>query len=101
MTTTRETARRPLRRPAVLGFVTGFAMAFVVTALALMTPVAEAVHPVLVPAAALLRPVADRAADWNGLVNMLLAGTLNGLVYAVGFVVVAGLVGRGGTGAGA
>ena len=87
------------RRPAVLGFVVGFLAALVVTMLALVTVVAEAVHPVLVPAAPLLRPIADRAADWPGLLNMLLVGTLNGAIYAAVSVLVALLLRRGGRGA--
>jgi len=86
-----------LRRPAVLGFVVGFLAAFVVTMLALVTVVAEVVHPVLVPAAPLLRPVADRMADWHGLVNLVLVGTVNGAIYAAVLVLVA-LVLRGGRG---
>ncbi|RYU13013.1 hypothetical protein [Nocardioides iriomotensis] len=86
---------RSLRRPAVLGFVIGFLAAFVVTMLALVTVVAEAVHPVLVPAAPLLRPIADRMADWPGLVNMVIAGTVNGAVYAAAFVLVALVLRRG------
>jgi hypothetical protein len=84
-----------LRRPAVLGFVIGFLAAFVVTILALVTVVAEAVHPFLVPAAPLLRPIADRMADWPGLVNMVLAGLVNGAIYAAVFVLVAMVLRRG------
>ena len=43
----------------------------------------------------MLSPLTDRMADWNGLLNMVLAGTANGLVYAVVFVLVAALLGRG------
>jgi len=84
-----------LRRPAVLGFALGFVMAFVAAVLALTTPVFETLLPWLVPGAALLSPLTDRMADWNGLLNMALAGTANGLVYAVVFVLVAALLGRG------
>jgi hypothetical protein len=75
----------PLRRPVVIGFVTGFAMAFAATLLALVSALFEAVHPVLVPAALLLQPLADRMAGWNGLLNLVVAGTVNGAVYAVVF----------------
>jgi hypothetical protein len=96
--TTPSTGSAPLwRRVAVLGFVVGFLAAFVVTVLALVTVLAEVVRPVLVPAAPLLRPVADRMADWPGLVNMVLAGTVNGAIYAAVFVLVA-MVLRGGRG---
>lgn len=83
-----------LRRAGVLGFATGFAAAIVVTMLALMTPVAEAVHPVLVPAVALLGPLADRLAHWNGLLSMSLAGVVNGAVYAAVFVLAGVVTGR-------
>lgn len=81
-------------RPAVLGFVIGFVAAFVVTMLALVTVVAEVVHPILVPASPLLRPIAGFMADWPGLVNMLIAGTVNGAIYAVVFVLVAKVLRR-------
>jgi hypothetical protein len=97
---TSATRAVPLRRPAVVGFVTGFASAFAATVLALVSTVFEALLPVLVPAALLLRPIADRMADWNGLLTMLLVGTLNGAVYAVAFAAVAALlrIGRSGRG---
>ncbi len=82
-----HTRSRPLRRPASTGFLVGFAMAFVATALALVWQPAEAAHPLLVPASPLLRPVAEGMADWNGLVNMGIAGTVNGAVYAAVFAV--------------
>ena len=79
---------RPPRRQAgaVIGFATGFAMTFVAVVLALTTPAFEVLLPLLVPATVLLRPVADVAADWNGLVTMLLTGVVNGASYAVVFV---------------
>lgn len=81
--TVHRTADAPGRRAAVVGFATGFVMAFVATIAALLTPVAEAIYPVLVPASPLLRPVAGAMADWNGLVNMLVAGAVNGSIYAL------------------
>ena len=74
------------RRPALIGFVVGFVAAFLVTMLALVSVAFEVVHSFLVPAAPLLRPVADGMADWPGLVIMVIAGTVNGLIYAVVFV---------------
>ena len=83
-----------LRRPAVIGFATGFAMTFVAVVLALTTPAFEVLLPLLVPATVLLRPVAEVAADWNGLVTMLLTGVVNGAIYAVVFVGVVAVTGR-------
>ena len=83
-----RTLHRDLRRPALTGFGVGFAMAFVATVLALMMPLFETLHPVLVPGAALLSPLSDRMADWNGLLNMTLGGIANGAIYSVVFVVV-------------
>ena len=80
---------RELRRPALTGFVVGFVMAFVATVLALLLPLFETLHPWLVPGAALLSPFSDRMADWNGLLNMVLGGAANGLVYAVVFAAAA------------
>lgn len=80
---TTQTRDRALRRPALIGFVVGFVMAFVATVLALLLPLFETLHPVLVPGALLLTPLSDAMADWNGLLNMVLAGIANGAVYAV------------------
>jgi hypothetical protein len=77
-----QTQDRELRRPVLIGFAVGFAMAFVATVLALLLPLFETLHPVLVPGAALLAPLTDRMADWNGLLNMTLGGIANGAVYA-------------------
>ena len=77
-----QTQGRDLRRPAVTGFAVGFVMAFVATVLALALPLFETLHPVLVPGAALLSPLSDQMADWNGLLNMTLGGIANGLAYA-------------------
>lgn len=82
----RSLARTKFRRPALLGFGIGFVMAFVATMLALVSTIFEALHGLLVPAAALLRPFADSMADRNGLLNMSLAGLVNGVVYALVFV---------------
>ncbi|MGF7473793.1 hypothetical protein WFJ45_23970, partial [Salmonella enterica subsp. enterica serovar Minnesota] len=47
-------------------------------------PLFETLHPWLVPGAALLAPLSDAMADWNGLLNMTLGGIANGVVYAGG-----------------
>ena len=86
---TTSTVDRDLRRPALIGFGIGFAAAFVVTLLALALPLFETLEPVLVPGALLLAPLADAMAGWNGLLNMVLAGAANGVVYAAAVVVVA------------
>lgn len=82
-----QTLGRDLRRPALTGFAVGFVTAFVATVLALMLPLFETLHQVLVPGAALLSPLSDRMADWNGLLNMTLGGIANGAVYAAVVVV--------------
>jgi hypothetical protein len=85
-----QTAHRVgLRRPAAVGFLVGFATAFVATVLALMSPFFETLEPVLVPGALLLEPLTERMAGWNGLLNMVLGGVANGLVYAVVFAAAA------------
>ena len=71
------------RRAALIGFIVGFVMAFVVTVLALMSTLFERLEDVLVPGALLLSPLSHRMAGWNGLLNMVLAGVANGLVYAL------------------
>lgn len=80
-----QTVGRGIRRPAVIGFAVGFAMAFVATILALMFSAFETVTDVLVPGALLLQPLADSMAGWNGLLNLVLAGLVNGVVYAAVF----------------
>jgi hypothetical protein len=89
--------RQPVawRRPAIIGFVVGFVAAFLITMLALISVAFEVVHPYLVPAAPLLRPVADGMADWPGLVIMVVAGVVNGLIYAAVFVLGALVLHRG------
>jgi hypothetical protein len=84
-----QTVGRSHRRPALIGFVVGFAMAFVATVLALMSTFFERLLDLLVPGAALLGPLWDAMADWNGLLNMVLVGLVNGLVYAVVVTLVA------------
>lgn len=81
-----------IRRPALVGFVVGFVMAFVVTVLALMSTLFERLEDVLVPGALLLSPLSDEMAGWNGLLNMVLAGVANGLVYALVVVGVAAVL---------
>lgn len=77
-----QTQDRELRRPVLIGFAVGFVMAFLATVLALILPLFETLHPVLVPGAALLAPLSERMADWNGLLTMALGGIANGAVYA-------------------
>jgi len=77
-----QTQERELRRPVLVGFAAGFVMAFVATVLALILPLFETLHPWLVPGAALLAPLSDAMAGWNGLLNMTLGGLANGAVYA-------------------
>lgn len=97
---TTQTVGRSSRRPALLGFGVGVAMAFVATMLALMFNLFERLLDILVPGALLLDPLRDSMADWNGLLNMLLVGLVNGAIYAAAFVfvaaVVAGVRGRSG-----
>ena len=69
-------------------------MAFVATVLALLSTVVERAYPMLVPASSLLGPISDAMADWNGLLNMVIAGVVNGAVYAAVFVAVAALTRR-------
>jgi hypothetical protein len=77
-----QTTGRSIRRPALAGFAVGFVMAFVATVLALMSTLVERLEDVLVPGALLLSPLSDEMAGWNGLLNMVLAGVANGVVYA-------------------
>jgi hypothetical protein len=71
------------RRAVIWGFLAGVAITVPATMLALLSSVGETFHPFLVPAAALLAPLSDAAADWPGLVNVALAALVNGVVYAV------------------
>lgn len=84
MSTRQETASRTRqpRRYALWGFVIGVAITVPATLLALVSNVGEAIHPYLVPSTVLLRPLADAAASWPGLLNVALAAVVNGLVYA-------------------
>jgi hypothetical protein len=90
-----KAGRRPVHRAALLGFAAGFVAAFVVPALALVTTFVETLEPILVPGALLLAPLTDRMAEWNGLLNLVLAGVANGAVYGLAVIAVAlAVVGR-------
>jgi hypothetical protein len=91
--TLQTTAGSTVRRPALAGFALGFVMTFVVTLLALMLTAVERVEDALVPARVLLTPWSDPMASWNDLLTMIVAGAVNGLVYAVVFAVVAAAAG--------
>lgn len=43
----------------------------------------------IVPAILVLRPFAETSRDWNGLLTMVLAGIVNGAIYAAVFGLVA------------
>lgn len=91
--TLQTTAGSTVRRPALIGFGIGFVMAFVVALLALVLNAVERAEDVLVPARVLLAPWSDPMASWNGLLTMVVAGAVNGLVYAAVFAVVAAAAG--------
>ena len=69
------------RRFASWGFLVGFLVTVPAVVLALVSATGEALKPYLVPGAWLLRPLTDAMADWPGLITILLAAVVNGLVY--------------------
>jgi hypothetical protein len=71
--------RRPLRRAFVIGFVITVPAVFV----GLLVPAAEKIIPFVTPGTLLLRPLTPWINLWPGAVNMLLASTVNGLVFGV------------------
>ncbi len=78
-----------LRRPLVVGFVIGFLITVPMTILALMLNPAERASDFVVPGTLMLSPLSPHMADWNGALNMGLAGVANGLVYSLVAVAVA------------
>ncbi len=70
------------KRWAFWSFVVGVAITMPATFLALLSPTGEALLPFLVPASAVLRPLADVVANWPGLVNVAIASLVNGVIYA-------------------
>jgi hypothetical protein len=60
----------------------GVAITVPATFFALLSPTGEVVFPFLVPANAVLRPLADVVARWPGLANVALASLVNGVIYA-------------------
>lgn len=84
MSTARDADTRgwPPQRWAWWGFVVGVAVTLPATFFALLSHTGEALHPYLVPSAALLGPLSDVMATWPGLLNMTIAAVVNGLVYA-------------------
>lgn len=65
-------------------FALGFVLAFLLPMLALVLVPFEVLHEVLVPGRLLIPgPLLDAMAGWPGLVNLIIGGTANGLVYAI------------------
>lgn len=71
------------RRAFLIGFVIGLAVTVPAIFLALVTPVGEALLPLLTPGSLLLRPFADVMATWPGIVNVALVAIANGLIYGL------------------
>jgi hypothetical protein len=63
-------------------FLVGVAITLPATFLALLVPAGEVLFPFVVPANAVLRPLADVVASWPGLVNVAIASLANGVIYA-------------------
>lgn len=74
------------QRWLLCGLMVGVAITLPATFFALLSPAGEALHPYLVPSTELLRPLADVAATWPGILNVALAATVNGVIYAIGAV---------------
>ena len=63
------------------------------TLLALLSLTGE-LFPFLVPASAVLRPLADVVATWPGLVNVGIVSLVNGVIYAAIAAALQPLVGK-------
>ncbi|HET9085401.1 MAG TPA: hypothetical protein VFN41_13455 [Candidatus Limnocylindrales bacterium] len=50
---------------------------------ALLSPVGEALLPVLTPGSLVLTPISDAMANWPGLLNVGLVAAANGLLYGL------------------
>jgi hypothetical protein len=72
----------------VIGFVVTIPAVF----LALLSPVGEALLPILTPGSLLFRPIADVMATWPGLLNVGLVAIANGLIYGSVAVAIVGVV---------
>ena len=96
MTTNQHTQAnlRAAKRWAIRGFLTGVAITVPATFFALLSPIGEVAFPFLVPANAVLRPLADVVARWPGLANVALACLVNGVIYAAVAVAVHAAVGK-------
>lgn len=84
-------------RAFAVGFVVGLVVTVPAILFALLSPVGEALLPLLTPGSLLLRPIAEAMADWPGLLNVGLVSVANGLIYglvAMVLVRVAGLLRR-------
>jgi hypothetical protein len=89
--------RWSLSRAFWVGFVLGLVVTVPAVFFALLSPVGEALLPVLTPGSLLLRPMAEVMATWPGLLNVGLVAVANGLVYgsvAVALVRLMGVVRR-------
>lgn len=92
MTAEPVSADRPgsTSRWARRGFLTGVVVAVLTPFVALMSVVGEMLLPFLVPASEVLRPLSDVMSDWNAVLSLALVGALNGALYALAAVVLAG-----------
>lgn len=71
------------RRAFVVGLIVGLVVTVPAVFLALLSPVGEALLPILTPGSLLLRPIADVMASWPGLVNIGLVALADGLIYGL------------------
>lgn len=71
------------QRWALWGFILGVAITVPATFFALLFHAGETLHPYLVPSAELLDPLSDVIATWPGLLNMVIAAAINGVIYSV------------------
>ena len=79
-----------MQRFTLVAFGVGFAFAVLMPMLALMFVGFEAVQRVLVPGPLLMpTELTDAMAAWPGIVNLLVAGMANGVVYAATAAIVA------------
>lgn len=86
---------RPTRRLGLwsaAGFLLGAAITVPATAYALISLRGEILHPYLVPASALLRPLSEAVATWPGVVNVGIVALTNGVIYAAVMTVLAAVL---------
>jgi hypothetical protein len=86
--------KKKTKKFAFIGFLVGFLGTFLMAMLPFFLPVDVASNIFLFPARQILAPLNEAMSSWPGLINMLLAAVVNGIVYLFIFYVFEKIFGK-------